>query len=144
MGEIITTKSCKNNCGQIVSKKSLLKCENCRKNKFWFIDIDLYNINEKDYRKKLKKCECGHYYILWNQYQHTQSKHHKKYIINRDNLEMTIENPARLCTKKDENNRIHGRWSINYNNTCPKCVSNQNENIVIESKNADVYIFHKS
>jgi hypothetical protein len=136
-------KPCKLNCGQMVYHKSQLKCEKCKKHKFWFIDFDKYNINEEDPRKKLKKCECGHYYILWNQYQHTQSKHHKQYIIDRDNLEIKIENPARLCTKKDGNNKIHGRWSINYHDTCPKCPPKKPDTI-IQTKNADVYIFHNN
>ena len=137
-------KSCKNNCGEIIYRKSQLKCEKCKKHKFWFVDIDKYNLHEEDPRKKLKKCDCGHYYILWNRYQHIQSKHHKKYIIDRDDLEITIETPARMCTKTDENNRIHGRWSLNYHDTCPKCskTSVLNPDAIMTTEHADVYIFH--
>lgn len=128
---------CKNNCGQLVFRKSQLKCEECKKHKFWFVDIDEYNLKEEDPRKKLKKCECGHYYILWNQFQHLQSKYHKQYIIKRDNLEITIESPARLCTQKDNNNKMHGRWSMKHYNACPKCSTT-----MISTPNADVFISH--
>lgn len=134
---------CKMDCGQLVYKTSQVKCDKCKKHKFWFIDIDEYNLNEEDPRKKLKRCECGHYYISWNQYQHLQSKHHKQYIINRDNLKITIENTARLCTIKDEYNKIHGRWSTNSHSSCPKCSIPSAPDRIITTKNADIYIFHK-
>jgi len=142
---------CKNKCGQMVCRKSQVHCDQCKKNKFWFVDIDEYNLNEDDPRKKLKKCECGHHYILWNQYQHTQSNHHKQYIIQRDNLSVTVEKTARMCTAKDDQNRIHGRWSTASHTVCPKCSktktitisSDQDIDAHISTKHADVYIFHR-
>jgi len=142
---IMAARSCKNNCGHMVYRSSQSKCQKCQEHKFWFIDIDEYNLNEDDPRKKLKKCECGKYYVLWNQYQHNQSNHHKSYIMKRDNMEITIEKTARLCTVKDENNRIHGRWSINLHDACPKCDSSTSPRIINihQNQKIDMHISHK-
>jgi acetone carboxylase gamma subunit len=126
--------------------------------------MDEYNTTEEDPRKRLKRCECGHNYVMWNKYQHDQSTHHKLYVMKKDNIEITIEKPARMCSKKDKNDRIHGRWSTNRHDACPKChisnppdtidtstkyetidVSTEHETrIHINHRHADVYIFHKN
>lgn len=136
---------CSNKCGQIVFDKRKSKCEKCKDHKFWHVvDIDEYNINEGDNRKHLKLCRCGHKYVMWNRYQHEQSKHHKRYLMKRDNLDLTLENFARICNKRDNNDTIHGRWSAKKYDICPKCkehLTHKPADVTIESSQAiDIHI----
>jgi len=140
---------CVNKCGETIASRHKSKCEKCKKHKFWYVvDIDEYNSREDDSRKHLKVCECGQKYVMWNRYQHEQSKHHKRYIIRRDNLDVSLEHSARICNKRDRNNVIHGRWSMARYDMCPKCVRqivhNRPANIVIDPSNAiDIHLSNR-
>ena len=89
-------------------------------NKFDNVDINEYNKNITDPRKKLVVCECGRRYIYWNQYQHNLTLHHINYTRQKEGLEPKYPIKTHFCQEKTDG-KPHGKWSENLSSQCPKC-----------------------
>jgi hypothetical protein len=123
MGKKILRMCTMNGCDNSRITRSLsYRCEDCRRHRYWCIDTDEYNSSIDCTQKQMMTCECGHKYIRWNRSQHLRTLHHQEFV-RKEPKSSFRPTTARMCQKKNEHGRIHGRWSERVALSCPKCIA---------------------